>query len=42
MEAQACPEKYRSLRVRVTGYSEYFNNLAKTTQDSIVERTVKE
>lgn len=42
LEAQACPEKHRSLRVRVTGYSEYFNNLARTTQDSIVERTVKE
>ena len=36
--AQASPEDYQSLRVRVTGYSDFFNNLSEATQNSIIER----
>ena len=37
--AQAEPENYRSLIVRVAGYSDYFNNLSKDLQDEIITRT---
>ena len=37
--AQATPEKYRDLIVRVAGYSDYFCDLGKTLQDEIVART---
>jgi formate C-acetyltransferase len=37
-EAQAHPEKYRSLLVRVAGYSAQFTNLSKEMQDSIMAR----
>ena len=37
--AQAEPEKYGSLIVRVGGYSAYFNSLTKELQDSVIERT---
>jgi len=36
--AQKAPEKYPDLVVRVAGYSAYFTQLDKGTQDSIVER----
>ena len=39
--AKKCPKAYRSLRVRVTGYSDYFTSLKESIQDSIVERTTK-
>ena len=39
--AKKCPKAYRSLRVRVTGYSDYFTSLRESIQDSIVERTTK-
>lgn len=38
-EAQASPEKYRDLIVRVAGYSDYFCDLSKTLQDEIIART---
>ena len=37
--AQANPEKYRDLIVRVAGYSDYFCDLGKTLQDEIIART---
>ncbi len=38
-KAQAKPEAYRDLIVRVAGYSDYFNNLNKALQDEIIART---
>ena len=37
--AQANPEKYRDLIVRVAGYSDYFCDLNKALQDEIISRT---
>ncbi len=37
--AQKNPEQYRSLIVRVAGYSDYFCDLGKTLQDEIIART---
>ncbi len=37
--AQQDPNKYRSLIVRVAGYSAYFVGLDKTVQQDIIERT---
>ncbi|MBF0363744.1 MAG: formate C-acetyltransferase/glycerol dehydratase family glycyl radical enzyme [Oligoflexia bacterium] len=39
LDAQKHPEKYRSLMVRVAGYSAYFTELAKELQDDIISRT---
>jgi formate C-acetyltransferase len=36
------PEQYRSLIVRVAGYSDYFCDLSKTLQDEIIARTEHE
>jgi formate C-acetyltransferase len=38
-EAQAQPEHYRDLIVRVAGYSDYFCDLSKALQDEIIQRT---
>ncbi len=38
-KAQAHPEQYRDLIVRVAGYSDYFCDLGKTLQDEIISRT---
>jgi formate C-acetyltransferase len=38
-DAQANPEKYRNLVVRVAGYSAYFTELDKQLQDEIINRT---
>jgi len=38
-DAQAHPEQYRDLIVRVAGYSDYFSDLGKTLQDEIIART---
>jgi trans-4-hydroxy-L-proline dehydratase len=38
-QAQVHPEQYRSLIVRVAGYSDYFCDLSKTLQDEIIART---
>lgn len=40
--AQRHPEQYRSLIVRVAGYSDYFCDLSKTLQDEIIARTEHE
>jgi formate C-acetyltransferase len=37
--AQAHPDDYRDLIVRVAGYSDYFGNLSRALQDEIIERT---
>ncbi len=38
-EAQRHPEDYRSLLVRIAGYSAYFTELSKDLQDDIIART---
>jgi pyruvate formate-lyase/glycerol dehydratase family glycyl radical enzyme len=38
-KAQAHPEKYSNLVVRVAGYSAFFNDLDRSTQDDIIGRT---
>jgi formate C-acetyltransferase len=38
-DAQAHPESYRDLIVRVAGYSDYFCDLSRALQDEIVART---
>lgn len=38
--AQANPEEYRHLIVRVAGYSAYFTELCREIQDDIIQRTV--
>jgi trans-4-hydroxy-L-proline dehydratase len=40
--AQAGPEKYRDLIVRVAGYSDYFCDLTRALQDEIIARTEHE
>ena len=40
--AQAEPEKYRGLIVRVAGYSDYFCDLTRALQDEIIARTEHE
>jgi len=40
--AQADPEKYQNLVVRVAGYSAYFVDLTKGLQDHIIARTIQE
>ncbi|MFA6857955.1 MAG: glycine radical domain-containing protein [Treponema sp.] len=39
LRAQKEPDKYRSLIVRVAGYSAYFVGLDKTVQQDIIDRT---
>lgn len=41
-EAQAHPEKYRDLIVRVAGYSDYFVDLGPELQEEIIQRTEHE
>jgi len=38
-KAQANPEQYRNLIVRVAGYSDYFCDLSRELQDEIIQRT---
>jgi len=38
-DAQAQPDKYRDLIVRVAGYSDYFVDLGRELQDEIIRRT---
>jgi len=40
--AQQNPEKYRSLRVRVTGFSGFFTTFDKTLQDELILRSLHE
>jgi formate C-acetyltransferase len=37
--AQKNPQEYRSLIVRVAGYSDYFCDLGRSLQDEIIART---
>ena len=39
LDAQVHPEKHRDLIVRVAGYSAFFNDLSRKTQDDIIGRT---
>jgi pyruvate formate-lyase/glycerol dehydratase family glycyl radical enzyme len=41
-EAQATPDEYRDLIVRVAGYSDYFCDLSRALQDEIIARTEHE
>lgn len=41
-EAQKRPEDYRSLLVRVAGYSDYFVDLDRNHQEEIISRTAQE
>lgn len=41
LEAQKNPDQYRSLIVRVAGYSAYFTELTKQFQDELIERTTQ-
>ena len=38
-KAQADPDKYRDLVIRVAGYSAFFVELSKEVQDEIISRT---
>ncbi len=40
LDAQAHPERYKDLVVRVAGYSAFFTELCKDVQDEIISRTV--
>ena len=42
IKAQQNPEKYRNLRVRVTGFSGFFTTFDKTLQDELISRSLHE
>jgi formate C-acetyltransferase len=40
-DAQAHPDRYRDLLVRVAGYSDYFVDIGRDLQEEIIERTAQ-
>ncbi len=40
--AQACPEDYKDLLVRMAGYSDYFNDMNEDLQQEVIDRTENE
>lgn len=41
VKVEISPVEYKNLRVRISGYSDYFVRLEYTIQDEIISRTVK-
>lgn len=39
IEAKTDPEKHKNLRVRVSGFSDYFTRLSESIQDDVIKRT---
>lgn len=42
LAAQACPEDYKDLLVRMAGYSDYFNHMNEDLQQDVIDRTENE